>query len=488
MTRSPNNFCAPTLTLCHHGGIARTLAMLTYLLAACATGSLAPAAADPELYVFPPESVQNGERFHEDWSRMAESEAHTRPWHGLKWIELDDEIVLSLGGDLKWRAEYVDAPYFAVNREEEDDYVVQRLMLHADLRLGQNVRFFGQLGLHDGIGRQTEFPFDDNGLDLQQAFVDFSSGTQTSHHALRLGRQEIILTPRFTTPRGAVNIRAAFDGARGWIKRGPLYAEAWATRPVINDKGAFNDERDEDHTFSGIRAFYAFGREDAWRLSGMVVSDVREENNLGLLSGRDDRTSWSVRLEGRARGFDLDIEHYQQTGDIAGLEIEAFGGGGDVGYTWENVPWQPRLGARWTYGSGDDDPADNQSGTFFGPYPRAPCCADPLWIGPSNMASYAPVLQFRPIEKLSLELKADFISRLKATDGIYAVPAIVYPASVGLAGDDFISFAPGASLAWAVTEEVTMRAYYVNQTAEGVLADIGGQDSSFSVLSLYLRF
>ena len=70
----------------------KTVAALLLLLC-----SISSVIAKPSL------SYAGGERFAEDWSRMLQPQARTRPWHGLKWIDLGGETKLSLGADAKWR-------------------------------------------------------------------------------------------------------------------------------------------------------------------------------------------------------------------------------------------------------------------------------------------------------------------------------------------------------------------------------------------------
>lgn len=460
----------------------RTLWFAMCVVVTAITVHASPHQAGPKL-----EAV-SGERFAEDWSHMADPSARSRPWHRLKWITLGRNSHLSVGGDVKWRSEYIDSPYFGANGEESDFYVLQRFMAHADLRLNPNIREFTQLGFHKSFGRKADFPFDDDRADVQQSFIELTQGTSERGSGIRPGRQEIVLFPRFVTPRGALNIRAAFDGVRGWVARGPFLLDAFATRPVINNAGSFDDRSDDNQRFDALRLIYSFGGSTQWNVTGSVHRIDREFATVGPYSGRDDRVSWSIRLRGIEGAWDFDAEHYLQTGDFADQTIDAFGGGGDIGHTWRNAAWRPRLGIRWLYGSGDPDATDDEINTFFGPQARPPCCEDALWLAPSNMVALTSVFGLKPSSKFSIDFKVDFIRILDETDGVYEAGRVAYAESLRRSSSDRLSISTGFGLTWSPSDVITNRGYFVSQSAEGVLADIDGSDSTFSVLAAHFRF
>lgn len=365
------------------------------------------------------------ERFAEDWSAMADEANRTKPWHQLKWVELGDAR-LTLGGDLRLRTELVDAPLFGATGATADTYLMRRAMVHADMRFSPVVRAFAQLSHHRAYGRKLPFPLDRNGLELQQAFFEFGQSWSEGSIGARVGRQEMIFSPRFLHPREATNIRSAFDGARGWAQHGPWRLEGFATRPVQNRAGSFDDRGNPAERFDGVRLTRNFGARRAWRITSSWYRHQREAFRIGAVGGPDDRTSWGLRLAGTQGAFDLDAEHYFQTGQFAGEEIRAFGGAGEGGFSLGG-PLRTRAGMRWLYGSGDEDAADGKSGTFAGPFPRPPCCIDPLWLAPSNLGAVTPFIQITPHPELTIEAKADFFTRFRETDAIYAFPQVAYP-------------------------------------------------------------
>ena len=148
---------------------------------------------------------------------------------------------------------------------------------------------------------------------------------------------------------------------------------------------------------------------------------------------------------------------------------------------------RPRAGMRWLYGSGDGDAADGTAGTFVGPISRSPCCIDPLWLAPSNLAVFGSFVQISPHRDLMVEGKVDVMRRLRETDAIYAFPQIAYPASLGQHGNH-IGVAAGVSVTWTPVPELRVELQHLEQSAEGALEKSGGRDGRYTVASLAFRF
>ncbi len=428
------------------------------------------------------------DRTAEDWSALKDPEKHTRPWHELKWLEFGGEGHATFGGELKARGEWIDAPNFGATGLDDDAYLLQRALLHADVTFNSHVRTFVQLGLHDGSERDVFFPLDDGGLDLHQGFLELNFGTPAKGVSVRAGRQEITLSPRLVASREGANMRSAYDGVRVTATQGRWRAEAFASHPVTNLQGDFDDESDTTQRFDGLRATYTLGEKKLWRATGSLYSTHRDRQRVGAVVAEDDRLTLGLKFGGAQDGWDFDAEHHVQSGEFGAQDVEAFFGGGDTGFTFKALPTSPRLGVRWLYGSGDTSASDGVTNTFVGTVARPPCCADPFWIAPANMRDVAPVLTLTPMKSLSVELKYDFVDRLESADAVYAVPLQAYPGTRGRAGASRLSTGPTAVLSYSPVPEVTLLVSHTEQSADGVLEDIGGEDARFTTASLTLRF
>ena len=96
-------------------------------------------------------------RYDEDYRYLSEPGARSDPWDRIKFIPLgsDSGQWLSLGGELRERFEYYSAPNFGIQGEPANGYFLHRLLLHADLHLGDSARAFVQIASNLSSGRTT---------------------------------------------------------------------------------------------------------------------------------------------------------------------------------------------------------------------------------------------------------------------------------------------------------------------------------------------
>jgi hypothetical protein len=110
----------------------------------------------------------------------------------LKFHPITDNIYLSFGADLRERVESSDVSLLGFRNKRSATYDLHRLLAHADLQLGPDVRLFGQVGDHDETGREPgPAPTDVDRFDVQQAFVDLSHTVADGRATLRVGRAEM---------------------------------------------------------------------------------------------------------------------------------------------------------------------------------------------------------------------------------------------------------------------------------------------------------
>src|SRR6267378_2358380 len=140
-------------------------------------------------------------RFDEDWSVLkgVDLSATGDFWDRLKFIPLarDESVWLSLGGQVRERAEYFRHFLFGASKPDDTDaYLLSRFRLSADLHVTPYLRMFAEgkssMALDRDLqgGRTTAYVDE---VDLLNGFVDvmiplgdLASGT------LRGGRQELI--------------------------------------------------------------------------------------------------------------------------------------------------------------------------------------------------------------------------------------------------------------------------------------------------------
>lgn len=132
------------------------------VLAASVAGALAFAALAPSSAFA--QGAQSAERptfrpmrYDENWRALADPGIQTDALDVLKWIEVSETVSLTLGGEARLRGEAYDDQDLGFNEAGDNDYLLGRLMLHADVRAGRYVRGFVQLRVGDAWGAKTRW-------------------------------------------------------------------------------------------------------------------------------------------------------------------------------------------------------------------------------------------------------------------------------------------------------------------------------------------
>ncbi len=130
-----------------------------------------------------------------------------------------------------------------------------------------------------------------------------------------------------------------------------------------------------NHSFESLGIYSHFQLPDKYQ--GIIIEpfamtkDSDDNEYIGEDGSKDDLESYYVGLriaEQDHEHFDWDMTYILQRGDYADDDLEAYGYHLQLAYNFNSLPWQPRLGADYSYASGDDDPTDGDMETFDGAF------------------------------------------------------------------------------------------------------------------------
>lgn len=429
-------------------------------------------------------------RFEDDVSCYRDAEALSHPLDPIKWVEIDrdGDIALSFGGEIRQRYEFTNNPVFGDDPQDERGVWLQRYTLHGDLRLGEHVRVFGQLLSGFGVGRAGgPSPVDENRLALQNAFVevDIPLFDDVSVGA-RAGRQEMVFgSGRLIDVREGPNVRRTFDAGRAWVDFGDWRLDGLAARPRALERGVFDDDADRD---KGTWGLYATGA-PAWLPAGgmdLYYLGFRDEDG-GFFRGSEDelRHTLGARFHGAAGGWDWNWEAAYQFGRFGDGDIRAWTIGTDTGFTFESVPWQPRIALSANIASGDDDPDDPDLGTFNPLFPRGNYFSEAAVLGPRNFYNLHGFLTVSPAERLSLQADMNFFWRLEREDAVFSPSGqIIRP---GGGPERFVGSALSLSAEYEVTHRLALTAIYTRFFAGDVI-DASGSSEDIDFIELTAQF
>lgn len=309
----------------------------------------------------------NNLRWAEDWSVLKDAPEKTDFFDPIKHVPLGAEgVYASFGGQLRERYEVFNNNAFGAGPQDDDGYLLHRILLHGDLHAGPFRLFVeGKSAMIDGRTGGPR-PTDADEIDLQQLFADgtipFDAGRALR---LRFGRQEMSYgAQRLISPLDWVNTRRTFEGFHASLTWQTHTLDAFLVRPVVIEKEQFN-QGDGDTTFGGVY--------DTIRLPGVIegAGTQLEAYVLGLwkqpgVTGATvDSDTYTVggRLSAKPKPWDFDVEADYQFGQFGSADISAWSVAAEGGYTFD-VALSPRVYAGVDYASGDDDPTDGDYGTF----------------------------------------------------------------------------------------------------------------------------
>ncbi len=432
----------------------------------------------------PPRPEIAGFRFDEDWRSLCGT-ADRPLLDQLKCLRLSTAATLTLGAELRERGEIVDKPDFGLTKDH-DRVLLHRALVHGDLRLGNAVRAFVQLGYLDQTGRRIRpAPTDIDRLDLAQAFVDVSASLLGGRATVRGGRQEFTLgSSRLVSVRDAPNARRAYDGVRAFWVSGHRRVDVFYMQPVELRPGSFDDKT------LGSEALW--GASASVTLVGALKADVyalgyrRNQANFADGAGRERRDSVGLRLFGRSHGADWDFEGVYQTGKLGGQTIRAWTIASDSGYTLRGR-LKPRIGLKADIASGDHDPSDTRIGTFNALYPKLPYFSEASLFAPANFIDLHPQVTIAPTRTLTLGAGMNWLWRETTADAVYRTPLVAIAGTAGQAGR-FTGAQAIADVSWRPDPHLTVSSSYVHFTPGGVLRRVGGVQGDYLSVTTDWKF
>ncbi len=420
-------------------------------------------------------------RHEEDWRAWCDPVRRTEALDALKCVDLGGAATLTLGGELRERFEHVRNPAFGLEDRGEDQVLLHRLTVHADLRVGEQFRALVQIGDFRATTRRFgNGSTDRNAFDLAQGFVDLSAAAFT----MRGGRQEIDFgSGRLVSIREGPNVRRAFDGVRGfWQGRG-WRVDALFVQPIAIGPAAFDDTTDGGQSLWGVYATtpdIGVGKLDLYYLG---LRRARAMFAIG--AAREIRQSFGVRWFGQRGDVDWDVEGVVQTGRFGFERIAAWTVASNFGWRLAG-PLAPRFGLKADIASGDARPRDARLGTFNALYPKLPYFTEANIVAPANLMDLQPGITIGPAKTLELAASVDLLWKHRRADAFYTTPFIAIPATRG--GGRWIGWQASLTADWQASPHLTLRAAYVRFKPGTSIRAAGGRTGDFVMTSAAFKF
>jgi Alginate export len=437
-------------------------------------------------------------RYEEDWSYLKDESMRSEWLDGMKYIPLNNRgWYLSLGGEARLRYEYFDQFNFGLGPQDDDGYLLQRYLLHADAHFGKRVRVFTQLQSAIGSGRNGGPRLtDDDRLEAHQAFLDLKFGNEGKSLTVRVGRHEMDFgSGRLISAGEGLNVRRSFDGLRLIYRQGPWLANGQVNKLVSVKRGLFNDGPDPSQTFWGVGATRSRPKIGGGHQFAYIALD-RKRGAFDQGSGREIRHTVIARTfgaSGNAAGqLDYNFDTIFQWGSFssAGREIgvRAWALAADLGQIINRIPLKPRLGLRADATSGDRDPNDQRLQTFNPLFPGTAYSDTIGLIGAANSLALNPNMRFSVKERWTVSAGTAFFWRQSTRDGIYGIN--VAPLRTGQQSRARqVGTLPSVRLDWRISRHLTYTTIYSHFFAGKFLKETPpGEDVNYASTWLTFRF
>ncbi len=380
-------------------------------------------------------------RFNEDWSMLRDvpDAQKTDFWDSIKYIPLNEDgsTWLSTGGSARMRWEGWHNFGFGEAPNNDDTFLLWRILAHADLHAGESFRAFVQ-GKHaystDRDLPGGNRPIDRDTIALEQAFVDVVvQFDEQKDLTIRPGRQALEFgAGRLVSPLLWANTLRRWDGVSAIYGSEEWDLHGFYSVFVPVQKYDFNDG-DSDLPFWGVYADGTVPGSDV----GLDLYYLGYGNYVGMgptwngTMGDETRNTFGARAFGRAGNFDYDAEFAYQFGEVGSADVSAYMFGGELGYTFD-AAWSPRPLIGLDVGSGDNNPGGNVQ-TFNQLYPLAHAYlgyADV--IGRQNLIAPSLGVVAKPGLQTTLGLRAFWFWRESTKDAVYTAGGVVLrPGSAG---------------------------------------------------------
>ena len=284
-------------------------------------------------------------------------------------------MTFDFGGQVRLR--YESDHGFTIKGYEpgvHDELLLERVRLDLSARFAYGLRLF--LQLQDAHAFLTTLEDDDfptsnpieDTLDIRQLHAEWLR-IGKSPFGFRIGRQQISYgDQRVFGPGNWGNTgRFAWDAAMLKIDTERFWSDLWVGRYLLYKSDVWPDRSMDDFL---TLVSYTQIKKLPLRLDLFYVLKHDSSGEVTGESGAGNLHSHTIGFQAEGHAFDVmdaGATFARQLGKYGRDTVRASGANLKVGVT-APIAWNPRLGAQYTWGSGDSNPTDGVHGTFDGVY------------------------------------------------------------------------------------------------------------------------
>jgi hypothetical protein len=408
----------------------------------------------------------------------------------IKFLSLDKKsnLILSLGGELRTQYQYFKNENWGDIANDNDGFILNRALLHSDLKFKKQFRLFSQLQSSTAISRIDPNSLENNPLDIHQLFIDFKFNLSKNNMLFRLGRQEMLFgSQRLVSVREGPNSRQSFDAARITLNNNNFKSDVFYSQYVKNQNGYFDDKLNPNTKLYGLYNVVnkvPFIQNIDFYYLGLERIDAEFDDG----NGNELRHSVGARIWSKNSNWNYDIETVYQFGSIKNKTIEAWTVSLNTNYQFNTLKFKPKIGLKTEIISGDKAYDDDKLQTFNPLFPKGAYFGLAAFIGPSNLVDFHPSIDFQFQKDLNFSIDYDLFWRFSKNDGIYQ-PNTSLMYSGRNTSKKYIGDQLGITLDYTIKKWFAIRIEATWFRAEDYLAEVSpGKDILFAASTIYFRF
>lgn len=408
----------------------------------------------------------------------------------LKWMKLGKLSTISLGGELREQYQYFknlnfgDLPPNAV--KSSVGQLWHRVMVHSDLHLNDQWRFFFQLNSTFRFFNPNPLTpeIDENKFSLHQAFMDYKLN---KHWSFRIGRQELSYgNNRLLTFREGPNTRLSFDAVIAKYQTAKRKVDLLATTPVKSNPLIFDDISFKEFVWGVYATEFILPK--TLSIDYYFLQFSAQSRRYNFIGGNERRQSVGFRMMFNKKPLSIELEATYQLGTFNQQSIKAYAISSDLNYLISQSN-SSILGINANYISGDNNRFDQELNTYNLLFSK-PSYGLAAPIGSSNIINLNPYFRINPIQSLSLYTGIYFMKRHSVVDGTYTPgmaqvrpsPAMLFFSSaqnigVQYAFESTYTFNP--RLSFALDLAYFKAGNYVKETGKGLNTTYASFKSTF---------
>lgn len=360
-------------------------------------------------------------RHEEDYSYLKNDTTGLKNLNRIKYLSLNKKLYVSIGGELRYQYErYENENWGDVSAVDKYGYLLQRTMLHMDLKFKKYLSLFAQVKSGIVFEKKTPMgPLDRNDLDFHQAYIEGIPWQDSTGNKvlLRLGRFELLYgTGRLISVADMPNNRINFQGGLVKVKKKSSEIEAFIVRPIQNKEFIFDDAIDSNAWLWG-----AYSKHNLKSNKGVDIYYLGADRKDAMFeSGINDQTRHTIGLKYYSTYrlyFNYDIELAYQFGVFGSRPVSAYYFSAELSYALKKTKYKP------TFSLGNNIISGNRNkskymGTFDALYPR-PYFGQAAPIGPSNLIDIHPGFRIYPRKRFYVSFEIDCMWRYSSDDALY---------------------------------------------------------------------